>query len=80
MSFKLLQTEALASAYRSVLDVFTPLTIPNYRRMFSSNSIWWMSIFMEMVAMGWLVLELTDSAWLVSFDLDSYHRIDVAVC
>ncbi|MEM7533686.1 MAG: MFS transporter [Chloroflexota bacterium] len=62
----MLQNSRLKSTYRSVLDVFTPLTIPNYQRMFSSNSIWWMTIFMELVAMGWLVLELTDSAWLVS--------------
>jgi MFS family permease len=38
----------------------------DYRRLLSSNSLWWQAMFMETVVVGWLVLELTNSAWQVS--------------
>jgi MFS family permease len=38
----------------------------DYRRLLSSNALWWQAMFMEMVVIGWLVLELTDSPWQVS--------------
>ncbi len=43
-----------------------PLQSADYRRLLSSNFLWWLARFMEVVAMGWLVLELTDSAWMVA--------------
>ena len=43
-----------------------PLHSADYRRLLSSNMLWWLARFMEVVAMGWLVLELTDSAWMVA--------------
>lgn len=44
----------------------TPLGIPDYRCLLASNTLWWMAIWMEMIVVGWLVLELTDSAWQVA--------------
>lgn len=43
-----------------------PLHSVDYRRLLSANFIWWTTIFMEFVAFGWLVLDLTDSVWMVS--------------
>ena len=40
-----------------------PLTIADFRRLLTSNFLWWGARFMELIAMGWLVLELTNSAW-----------------
>lgn len=44
----------------------SPLRVPDYRRLLSSNTLWWQAIFMENLVVGWLVLELTNSAWLVA--------------
>jgi len=43
-----------------------PLHSADYRWLLSSNLLWWLARFMEVVAMGWLVLDLTDSAWMVA--------------
>ncbi len=43
-----------------------PLRIVDYRRLLTSNSLWWLTLFMENVALGWLVLELTNSPWMVA--------------
>ncbi|MEZ4682037.1 MAG: hypothetical protein R2932_48305 [Caldilineaceae bacterium] len=51
---------------RWLQDLLAPLTIPDYRRLVGSNTLWWQTLQMEMVVMGWLVLELTDSAWAVA--------------
>jgi MFS family permease len=40
-----------------------PLNIPDYRRLLASNTLWWMAMWMELIVVGWLVLEMTDSAW-----------------
>ncbi|MCB0109203.1 MAG: MFS transporter, partial [Caldilineaceae bacterium] len=42
------------------------LAIPDFRRLAFSNFLWWQANLMEQVVLGWLVLELTDSAWLVA--------------
>jgi MFS family permease len=44
----------------------SPLRVPDYRRLLASNSLWWQAIFMEMIVVGWVVLELTNSAWHVA--------------
>jgi MFS family permease len=44
----------------------SPLRVPDYRRLLSSNTLWWQAIFMESLVVGWLVLDMTDSAWLVA--------------
>lgn len=46
--------------------VLLPLRIRDYRRLLTSNSLWWLTLFMENVALGWLALELTNSAWMVA--------------
>ena len=43
-----------------------PLTLADFRRLFVSNYLWWGTRFMEFIVVGWLVLELTDSAWQVA--------------
>lgn len=51
---------------RWLQDLLVPLAIPDYRRLVGSTTLWWQTLQMEMVVMGWLVLELTDSAWAVA--------------
>lgn len=45
---------------------WAPLRIPDFRRLAVSNFLWWQANLMEQIVLGWLVLELTDSAWLVA--------------
>ena len=47
-------------------DLFAPLRIPDYRRLLISNGLWWQARWMEMVVIGWLVLEMTNSPWHVA--------------
>lgn len=51
---------------RLTQGMFAPLKNVDYRRLLTSNGLWWGIIFMESTAMGWLVLDLTDSVWMVS--------------
>ncbi|MEZ4681779.1 MAG: MFS transporter [Caldilineaceae bacterium] len=48
------------------LRAWAPLAVPDFRRLALSNFLWWQANLMEQVVLGWLVLELTDSAWLVA--------------
>lgn len=43
------------------------------RLLLSSNFLWWQLLFMEQLAVGWLVLELTNSAWNVA--LIGFYRM-----
>lgn len=43
-----------------------PLTFPDYRRLLIGNMLWWQGFHMEVVVIGWLVFDLTNSPWLVS--------------
>jgi len=43
-----------------------PLGIPDYRRLLLSNTLWWQSMWMEMIVVGWLVLEITDSPFQIA--------------
>ena len=54
---------------RHLLD---PLRIPDYRRLLIGNGLWWQAMWMELLVVGWLVLELTDSPWLVA--LVTFYR------
>ena len=49
--------------------LLAPLSIPDYRRLLVSNALWWQAMWMEMIVIGWLVLELTDSPWQVALVL-----------
>lgn len=42
------------------------LSIADFRLLMSSNVLWWLAHFMEAIVVGWLILEMTDSAWLVA--------------
>ena len=46
--------------------VMAPLNIPDFQKLISSNFLWWANRFMEVIVVGWIVLELTDSAWQVA--------------
>ncbi|MCZ6633507.1 MAG: MFS transporter [bacterium] len=43
-----------------------PLGISSFRNLMVSNTLWWQSMRMEEILIGWLVLELTNSAWQVA--------------
>ncbi|MBX3015605.1 MAG: MFS transporter [Caldilineaceae bacterium] len=47
-------------------SMLRPLTFPDYRRLLIGNILWWQGFYMEMVVIGWLVFELTNSPWMVS--------------
>ena len=53
--------------------VLAPLRIRDYRRLFVSNGLWWQVRWMENITVGWLVLEMTDSPWLVA--LVGFYRM-----
>ncbi|MEZ4674044.1 MAG: MFS transporter [Caldilineaceae bacterium] len=46
--------------------MFAPLRNVDYRRLITSNALWWATIFMEGTVLGWLVLDLTNSPWMVA--------------
>ncbi|MCC6456402.1 MAG: MFS transporter [Caldilineaceae bacterium] len=46
--------------------LFNPLRNPDFRQLLGSNALWWVTAFMETLVFGWLVLEMTDSAWTVA--------------
>jgi len=52
--------------------VLQPLAFPDYRRLLVGNILWWQGFYMEMVVIGWLVFDLTNSPWMVS--LVSFSR------
>jgi predicted MFS family arabinose efflux permease len=49
------------------------LSIPDFRNLWISNTIWWQARWMEELIVGWVVLELTDSASMVA--LISFARM-----
>lgn len=57
--------QAARNRLRNPTGVLASLAIPDYRLLLTSNTLWWQALYMEMIVLGWLVLELTDSAGLV---------------
>ncbi len=53
--------------------ILAPLRIPDYRRLMMSSALSWQAMWMEMIVIGWLVLEMTDSAWQVA--LIGFYRM-----
>ena len=51
---------------RQFTGLFAPLRNVDYQRLLLSNGLWWATIFMEGTVLGWLVLDLTNSPWLVA--------------
>ena len=43
-----------------------PLVVPDFRRLLIGTVLWWQCFHMEMVVLGWLVFDLTNSPWTVS--------------
>ena len=62
-----------AEAPSSFRGVLAPLRFPDYRRLLVSNTLWWQARWMEQIVVGWLVLEMTDSAWQVA--LVGFYRM-----
>ena len=48
------------------LGTFSILNNVDYRRLLAGTVIWWQCFFMEMVVLGWLVFDLSNSARMVS--------------
>ena len=46
-------------------SVLEPLANGDFVRLWLANGLWWQAMWMEMLALGWVALELTDSAWWV---------------
>ena len=59
----------LSSRFRRIVQpdsgIRTTLANTDYRLLLGSSTLWWLAHYMEMIVLGWLVLELTDSAGLV---------------
>ncbi|MBT3604609.1 MAG: MFS transporter [Candidatus Latescibacteria bacterium] len=55
-------SETHSSRFHGIL---TPLGNADFRNLLISNTLWWQAMWMEMIVVGWLVLELTDSVWQV---------------
>lgn len=47
-------------------ETLQPFAIPDFRRLLLGNILWWQGFYMEMVVIGWLVFDLTNSPWMVS--------------
>ncbi|MEZ4658126.1 MAG: MFS transporter [Caldilineaceae bacterium] len=53
-------------------EILTPLGVRDFRFLITSNFLWWQARWMESILVGWLVLELTNSAWQVA--LMAFYR------
>jgi MFS family permease len=51
---------------QSLQTLLTPLALPVYRRLLLSSALWQQALTMWMLVAGWLLLDLTDSAFLVA--------------
>ena len=47
-------------------EVLAPLQNGDFVRLWLATGIWWKVLWIEQLVLGWLVLDLTDSAWLVA--------------
>ncbi len=50
----------------AVDSVFRLLRKGDFRRLWIADGLWWQGMWVEQIAIGWLVLDLTDSAWWVA--------------
>lgn len=57
---------AVTPPVRSRWSTLYPLQLPSYRLLFTSSALWYFGRWMETVVLGWLVLQLTDSPFLVA--------------
>ena len=47
-------------------DTLVLLRIPSFRNLLFSNTLWWQAMRMEEILLGWLILEITNSAWQIA--------------
>jgi len=55
-----------------------PLGNRNFRNLLVSNTLWWQAMWMEMIVVGWLVLEITNSAFDVAL-IGFYRSIPLLI-
>lgn len=48
------------------IGFFAPLQNTEFRQLLQSNALLWVTSFMESILLGWLILEMTDSPWMVA--------------
>jgi len=46
-------------------ELLSPLSNGDFVRLWLANGLWWQAMWMEMMVLGWLALELTNSPWWV---------------
>ena len=46
-------------------EVLAPLANGDFVRLWLANGLWWQAMWMEMMVLGWLALDLTNSPWWV---------------
>lgn len=51
---------------KSRWEVLAPLQNRDFALLWASNGLWWQAMWIEQLVLGWLVLEMTNSAWLVA--------------
>lgn len=47
--------------------LLAPLRSGEFVRLWVAGGLWWQSMWMEQLVLGWIALQLTDSAWWVAF-------------
>ena len=47
-------------------ELLTPLQNRDFVRLWLATGIWWQGMWMEQLVLGWMALDLTDSAWWVA--------------
>lgn len=58
--------DSLGSRIIDQWEVLAPLKNRDFVRLWLATGIWWKGLWIEQLVLGWLALELTDSAWLVA--------------
>ncbi|MCH2661688.1 hypothetical protein MK163_14680, partial [bacterium] len=46
-------------------EVLSPLANGDFVRLWLANGLWWQAMWMEMMVLGWLAVEVTNSPWWV---------------
>lgn len=60
------------------VEALQPLAWRDYRRLWLASFLWYLARWVEVVVVGWLVLDLTDSAWHVA--LVGFYRNAPLLC
>src|SRR5204863_9438013 len=60
-------------------NLWRPLNNGDFRLLMGSNTLWWMTLFMENLVVGWLVLEMTNSPWMVAL-IGCFRSLPLLLC